>query len=308
MQDKIQILLFYKFIEIKKPEKFIKEHLKFCKDLNVKGKVLVSTEGINGSISGTQSQIEEYKKQLTSYKEFSDIVFKQESGLEHPFKKMNVRLRKEIVAFGKIVNTKQGGQYITAEQLKQLYENKEEFLILDARNDYEYKVGKFKDAIQLNIKTFKQFPEALAKIENFKDKKIITYCTGGIRCEKASAYMKQKGFKNVYQLKDGIITFGQKFPATFWQGKCFVFDKRLVSDINNTNETISNCHTCNTPSDLYRNCRNTECDKLYIQCKDCQENFNGCCSKQCFEKFKEQCIQKSFRNQHKLKPSPVQTS
>ncbi len=297
--EKIHIILFYKFIRLSKLKFLQKKHLKFMKELGVKGRILIAKEGINGSISGTKEQIENYKKELTKTHEFSDIVFKEEVGLEHPFRRISVLIRDEIVALGKKVDINKKADYITAEKLKEIYDkNKEkEYIILDARNYYEYKVGKFKNSIHLNIKTFREFPEALKKIEKFKDKKIITYCTGGIRCEKASALMKSQGFKKVYQLKNGIITFGQKFPGTYWNGKCFVFDKRLVSDLNKTGETISNCYTCEKLSDLYRNCRNVHCDKLYTQCKSCQEEFSGCCSQECFKEFQKQCLVKATLNQ-----------
>ncbi|MEM3074501.1 MAG: rhodanese-related sulfurtransferase [Candidatus Pacearchaeota archaeon] len=295
--NKVHILLFYKFVDIKYPETFRKRHLKLLNILGVKGRVLIAKEGINGSISGSREQIEKYKEELKKDKRFEDITFKEEVGLEHPFRRTKVLVRKEIVAIGKKIDLNNKAPYISAEELKQLYGSGADFVILDARNYYEYEVGKFESAIHLNIKTFREFPQAIRKIENLKDKKIITYCTGGIRCEKASAVLKLNGFKEVYQLKDGIINFAQKFPNTYWVGKCFVFDKRLVSDVNNTGETISNCLTCNVSSDLYRNCRNIHCDRLFIQCKKCQESFSGCCSKECLEVFKIQCLVKSIKNQ-----------
>ena len=296
----IHILLFYKFAEIKNPERFQQRHLREILKLGVKGRILVAKEGINGSVSGTKEQVANYKKLLASDKRFKDIIFKEEKGLEHPFRRTQVLLREEIVALNKKVNMKNTGDYITAEELHELYEKggDKNFVILDARNYYEYNVGRFKGAIHLNIKTFREFPEALKKIDNLRSKKIIAYCTGGIRCEKATAYMKDKGFKNVYQLKNGILDFGKKFPKAEWQGKCFVFDKRLVSDVNNQNETpLTKCSTCDELSDLYRNCRNVYCDKLYTQCKECQEDFSGCCSKECLIKFRKQCIEKSVANQ-----------
>ena len=156
------------------------------------------------------------------------------------------------------------------------------------------------DAIHLNIKNFRDFPEALKKIENLKDKKIITYCTGGIRCEKASAYMKEKGFKNVYQLKDGILTFGKNFPDTFWEGKCFVFDKRMISSINSPkseDDIITNCENCNVVCDLYKNCRNPTCDRFVVLCVKCQEELIGCCSESCKHELQKLFLEKSMRNQ-----------
>ena len=299
----LRVILFYKFAKIERPEIWVKHHLRFCKELGLHGRVLVSEEGINGSVSGTPEQIEAYKEKLTSDERFADIVFKEDPVIEHPFTKMKVKRRKEIVTFGKEVDfEKDHAEYIDSKDLKKLYDEGkvgEEVIILDTRNDYEYKVGKFKDAIHLNIKNFRDFPEALKKIENYKDKKIVTYCTGGIRCEKAAPYMKSQGFKDVVQLRDGIITYGKEFPDTNWEGKCFVFDKRLLSDLNTEDNIIQECEVCGKESDLCRNCRNLNCDKLFVECLDCQKELNGCCSKVCLIEFREQCHEKALKNQDK---------
>jgi len=299
--EKLYVLLFYKFVKIENPEKFKEEHLKSCNNLGVLGRIIVAEEGINGSVSGTKEQIENYKIILASEEIFSGIVFKEEEILNHPFTKMQIKIKDEIVNFGVSVNLEQNGEYLDSEKFYELYKKSPEaFIILDTRNDYEYKIGKFKNAIHLNIKTFRQFPEALKKIENLKDKKIITYCTGGIRCEKASAYMKEKGFKNVYQLKDGILNFGKRFPDTFWEGKCFVFDKRMVTSINSPeseDDIITNCENCGDVCDLYKNCRNPECDRFVIICLKCQEKLIGCCSVECKNELQKLFIKKALTKQ-----------
>ena len=300
--EKLYVLLFYKFVEMKDLEYFQRIHLKLCNKIGVLGKVLIGKEGINGSVSGTKSQVEEYKKSLISDKKFSDIVFKEDEVLNHPFTKMAVRIRNEIVTFGKEVDFSKKAEYISAEELYDMYQNKEvgeDFIILDARNDYEYKVGKFKGAEHLNIKNFREFADALEKVKGIKEKKIITYCTGGIRCEKAATYMRSKGFQKVLQLKDGILDFGKKFPDTFWEGKCFVFDKRLVTPINSTDfskDTITECEICGIPCDLYKNCRNENCDRLVISCLECQEKYIGCCSESCLSELRKKFFEKSIRN------------
>lgn len=299
MED-LRVILFYKFVKIEKPDIFRKQHLKFCKNLGVLGRVLVSEEGINGSVSGTKEQIEAYKKHLLEDSRFEGIVYKEDPVIEIPFTKMKVKYRKEIVTFGKEIDLEKTGEHIEPDKLKEMYENEtpgEDFVVLDARNAYEYKVGRFKNSVHLDIKNFRDFPEALKKIEHLKNKKIVAYCTGGIRCEKATAFMKEQGFENVMQLNDGILNFGKNFPDTYWEGKCFVFDKRLVSPINSGEDTISECSVCSKPSDLYRNCRNVNCDKLFIECLECQKRLNGCCSEECLAEFKKQCMEKSFRKQ-----------
>jgi UPF0176 protein len=300
---KLYVLLFYKFTNIEDPKKLKDNHLKFCKSLGLFGRVLIANEGINGSVCGTKDQIENYKNYFSSNPKFSGIVFKEDEVISQIFTKMQVKVKKEIVTFQKSINYENRAEYINSEELYKIYkENPKEIVILDTRNDYEYKVGKFKNAIHLNIKNFREFPEALNKIENLKDKKIVTYCTGGIRCEKAATYMKENGFKNVYQLKDGILNFGKKFPDTFWEGKCFVFDKRLIAPINSPNSeknTITECENCGVPCDLYKNCRNVNCDRLVILCLDCQKRLIGCCSESCKHELQKQFLEKSFRKQNR---------
>jgi len=295
--ENLKVILFYKFVNIADPEKFVEEHLKYCKNLKTMGRVLVSNEGINGSISGTNLQIETYKTYLKSDFRFEGIVFKEDSVIEHPFTKMKVKVRGEIVTFGEKVDVTKTGKHIEPVDLKKLYDSEEEFIVLDARNYYEYKVGKFKNAIHLDLKNFRDFPKELEKLEKYKNKKIVAYCTGGIRCEKATAYMKEKGFSDVMQLNEGILNFGKQFPDTYWEGKCFVFDKRLVAPINSEDDTIASCEVCSKPSDLCRNCRNLNCDKLLVECLDCQKELNGCCSSECLIEFREQCMEKAIRKQ-----------
>lgn len=290
---KIHVLLFYKFQEIENPEHFARKQKSFCKKLGVLGKILIAKEGINGSISGTEDQTEKYKKFLWLQGGFGDVKFKEETIFKHPFTRMYVRIRNEIVSLKKIVNLNKIGKYLSPKEFLELYNEKNEknnLIILDARNYYEYELGRFKNALNPNIKTFREFPKFVEKFKktigkNIKNKKIVMYCTGGIRCEKASAYMKEQGFENVYQLEGGIINFCQQFPDTFWEGRCFVFDKRLMTDLNQKNRPITKCINCKEFCDLYRNCKNVECDKLVIMCVRCQEKFKGCCSENCLKEF-----------------------
>ena len=296
--NNINILLFYKFVEVENPSDFVEKHLAFCKKLKIFGKVLVGKEGINGSISGTKEQTEKYKEKLREDKKFSDIIFKEEIGKSSPFTKMSVRDRDEIIRMGKKIDMNNVGKYISPKEFLSLYDREDKnLIILDARNDYEWKVGKFKNSITPNIKTFREFPKFVESIKDKKDKKIVMYCTGGIRCEKASSYMIQQGFNDVRQLHGGIISFCQKFPNTVWDGKCFVFDKRLVSNINEDGGLISECLLCNSSCDLYRNCKNKKCDKFVIMCLDCEKKMNACCTDNCLREFRKQCSEKSFLKQ-----------
>ncbi|HVY01459.1 MAG TPA: rhodanese-related sulfurtransferase [Candidatus Nanoarchaeia archaeon] len=286
MKENIHILLFYKFLDIKNPQEVAKKHKNDCIKLGLNGRILFSEEGINGSVAGTVDKTEAYKKMMRQDERFSDIVFKEDIGISMPFRKMVVKVKKEIVTLKKKVDLKNSGKNLTPKEFLDLYEKGEDVIVLDTRNNYESKVGKFKNAITPDIEKFSDFPDFVETIKDKKDKKIVMYCTGGIRCEKASAYMKEQGFKDVSQLKGGILTFGKEFPDTVWEGTCFVFDRRLVSSVNKESKPITNCETCGALCDLCRNCSNAACDKMFVQCMDCKHKLIGCCSNECFQKHK----------------------
>ena len=277
----IVVSSFYKYISLDSPESFQKEHLEFCNSIGIKGKVLVAKEGINGTVSGTKEQIEQYENKLNSYKEFSDVKFKRTTSLYHPFKKTIVRIRNEIVTSRFKVEAKKVGNHLSPSEVKKLYDNKEDFIILDARNNYESKIGKFKNAITPNIKTFRQFTKVIPELKKYKDKKIIMYCTGGVRCEKASALLIKEGFKDVNQIDGGILNYIEQYPDTYFEGRCFVFDHRLSVESGENVKDISICELCHEPCSNYINCANTYCDKLFIACKECRDQLKHTCSKNC---------------------------
>jgi UPF0176 protein len=286
--EQVHILLYYKFQPIKDVEYFIRVHKRKCEELAIVGKVLVGNEGVNGSVAGTYEQMEEYKEFFQGIEGFEDLWFKEELGNEAPFNKMIVREKKEIVSLQKKVDMSRKGKYVNSEEFLEGVKD-EDTIIIDTRNDYEYEVGKFKGAVNPNIKTFREFPEFVDKFKEKvdKDKKIFMYCTGGIRCEKASLYMEDQGFTDVHQLHGGIINFRQEIPDKGWEGKCFVFDKRLVTKDSDDAEVISECISCGETSDLQRNCKNVGCDDLVVQCAKCQEKLHGCCREECMYEFLE---------------------
>lgn len=304
MIEEIHILAFYKYVNIENPERFMKDHLNFCLELGIRGRILVGKEGINGSVSGTLEQTEKYKEYLLVDLRFQGMMFKEDVGLLHPFEKMQIKVKEEVVHFGVDVDLKYTGTHLQPSEFLEIYDEqgklKDNILLLDARNDYEYNVGRFKDSVHLDIKNFRDFPEAAKQqLVNKKDKKVVMFCTGGIRCEKASAYLKQElGFQDVAQIDGGIANFGKQFPDTVWEGSLFVFDKRLVVPINQKDQrAITECVGCGKECDLYKNCRNAYCDKLYITCIDCEHAMNGCCSDNCLEEFRKQCLEKSADRQ-----------
>ena len=282
--EQVHILLYYKFQPIKDVEYFIRVHKRKCEELAIVGKVLIGKEGVNGSVAGSKEQMEKYREFVLSLEGFKDVMFKEEIGNSLPFNKMIVRERDEIVSMKMDVDMTKKGNYVNPQEFLEGVNN-DNIIILDARNDYEYAVGKFKGAVNPNIKTFRDFPEFVEKFKENKKKKIYMYCTGGIRCEKASLYMEQEGFTDVHQLHGGIINFRQEIPEKGWEGKCFVFDKRLVTKDSDEDEIISNCVSCGEVSDLQRNCKNVSCDDLVVQCAKCQKKLHGCCRKECMHEF-----------------------
>ena len=279
-----RVLLFYKYIFIEDPEKLKEQQLDWCLNNDIKGRIIVAAEGINGTVSGLIRDVENYKNFIRSYKIFEDIIFKQDEADEIAFMKMHVRLKEEIVNSNlRSTSLKNGGKRLSPGELLEFYESGKEFIIVDARNWYESKIGKFRNALTPQLKNFREWPEAVESLKDFKDKTVVTYCTGGIRCEKASAYMVEKGFKDVYQLEGGIINFTKKFPDTYWEGGIFVFDERRVVEPNSKNELkyISSCYFCGEPASYYINCHNLDCDKIIVTCHKCKADNDYCCSQEC---------------------------
>lgn len=280
-----KVLLFYKYVQLNNPQEIVNTHLKWCIQNEIKGRVFFANEGVNGTVSGTIENIEKYKSHLKTFPEFQDIWFKEDDADSHAFKKMHVRLKNEIVHGDlKEVSIENGGKRLAPEQLRKLYDEQNDFVIVDARNWYESKIGKFKNAVTPPLKNFREWTEfADNELSSLKEKTIITYCTGGIRCEKASAYLVEKGFKDVYQLDGGIVNYIKQFPDTYWQGGMFVFDERRVVEPNTKDELkyISNCYSCGTPTSYYINCHNVDCDKILVACHDCKVKNDYCCSDGC---------------------------
>ena len=200
---------------------------------------------------------------------------------------MLVKLKKEIISTRFGADIKNKAEYIEPQELLKKYENKEDFVIIDARNDYEFDVGHFQNSVKLPIKTFQDFPKGVKTIGNLKDKEVITFCTGGVRCEKASAYLKQQGFKNVKQLHGGIIKYGEIVGDKYWNGKCFVFDERgaIEIDPNKQEDNYEQCSICYVPNEEKHTC--PYCAKGFTMCKNCVPLMDECCSKFCRNKIRE---------------------
>jgi UPF0176 protein len=279
---------YYKYVEIEEPEVFAIRHLKYCKRLGITGRIIVADEGMNGQLSGTIAQCEQYMRELVADPRFETTDFKIDTAEKPAFHKMHVRYKPEIVNSG-LSNIKEinpaveTGGHLSAEAFKKLKE-KDNVIVLDVRSNYEHSVGKFKGALTLDMENFREFPEKLAELEEFKDKTIITYCTGGIKCEKASALLLKRGFKDVYQLDGGILKYGKTGGGEDFEGKCYVFDGRIVVDVNSVNPVvITKCIHCSETSVRYVNCANVLCNDQIILCETCGWEWEGACSEACKE-------------------------
>lgn len=230
----IIIASFYKFVSLSDFESLKEPILVKMHEIGIKGTVILAHEGINGSFAGTREQMDLFYRYMHSDSRFADLNFKETFDENNPFEKAKVKLRKEIVTMG-VTNVDPAlnqETYLDPTQWHELIQDPEVILI-DTRNDYEFGLGTFKNAINPDIDNFREFPEYVKQhLEDKKDKKIAMFCTGGIRCEKTTAFMKEQGFKHVYQLHDGILNYIEKTPAdeSLWEGKCFVFDNRVAVD------------------------------------------------------------------------------
>lgn len=278
---------FYQYFSIENPQAFRDEMYRALNALKVFGRIYIATEGINAQISVPSHLLENFKEYVYSFKPLKGLrlnIAVNDDGKS--FWVLRIKVRDKIVADGIVdpsFSMKNKGKYVNAQQMNELIA-KPDTIIIDMRNHYEYEVGHFDRAIEIPSDTFReQLPMAAEMMKEHKDKNIIMYCTGGIRCEKASAYMLHEGFKNVYHLEGGIINYANKIkeaalPSLF-KGKNFVFDERLGEKI--TEDIIAKCHQCGAPCDTHTNCKNEGCHLLFIQCPSCAEKFDGCCTQAC---------------------------
>jgi UPF0176 protein len=285
-----RILLYYKYVKIADPVALADEHRTFCEQLGVKGRILIAHEGINGTISGTVEQTQAYMDHMHQHPLFRDMVFKVDPYHKHAFKKLKVRVRREIVTWRldeEVDPSKQTGKRLSPREFYEMLQ-RDDVIVIDGRNDYEYDIGHFKGAIRPGVRTTREFPEWVRKnLSQYKDRKIITYCTGGIRCEKLTAFLLKEGFKDVAQLDGGIVTYAKdpEVKGQLFYGKCYVFDERIAIPVNQVEDVIvGKCHHCGKPEDRYINCAYDMCHKQHICCPECEEKYQGYCTEECREK------------------------
>lgn len=284
-----RVLLYYKFVSISDPEVYTKEHLAYCSELGVLGRILIAAEGINGTLSGTVDQTEAYMAQMKADPRFADMIFKIDEVDGHAFRKLFVRHRQELVTFRvpyELDPNKTVGKYLKPAEWREMMD-RDDVIIVDARTDYEYDLGHFRGAIRPDgVKSFREFPEWVRnRLSEHKDKPVLTYCTGGIRCEKFTGFLLHEGFKDVYHLEGGIVSYG-KDPETrgeAWEGKCYVFDERIAVTVGDrSRETVSTCLGCGTPWDQYQNCANLDCRTQIFLCPECEQERRRACSEACY--------------------------
>jgi len=283
---KYQTLLYYCYSRIEDAEQFASNHLEFCKSLNLVGRIIVADEGLNGTVSGTAESCKIYMDTLHADPRFSKIDFKIDDVEEPSFIKMHCRYKSEIVHSGLrdpgIINPeKKTGIHLEPADFVKMKDD-QDLVIVDVRSNYEHSIGRFKNAVTFDIENFRDFPAMINELAQYKDKKIVTYCTGGIKCEKASALLLHEGFENVYQLHGGIIKYGKEAGGEDFEGKCYVFDNRVAVDVNTVNPVvISTCRNCGAHTTKMINCANPECNEHFTQCDACGEKLDGACSELC---------------------------
>jgi len=277
-----KIILYYGFTPIGDPEAMKLWQKTLCENLGLKGRILISKHGINGTLGGDMSALKKYVRQTKEYPGFRGIDFKWSDGTGNDFPRLSVKARKEIVAFGApdelkvddqgVVN---GGVHLRPEEVNQLVaERGDDVVFFDGRNAFEAKIGKFKNAIVPNTNTTHDFIADIesGRYDHLKDKPIVTYCTGGIRCEILTPIMKNRGFKEIYQIKGGIVRYGEKFKDgedSLWEGSLYVFDKRMNMDFSPNAKTIGECEKCAAPTSQFYNCADLGCRDLILLCEDC---------------------------------------
>ena len=284
--DLDKVILYYAFTPIADPTALMLWQKNLCETLNIKGRIIISEQGINGTLGGKMSDLKKYVKATKDYPGFNKIDFKWSAGTGNDFPKLKIKIKDELVLFGKTDEIKVGekgiiggGIHLRPEEVDKLVaERSEDVVFFDGRNSFEAKIGRFKDAVIANTSTTRDFIKELdsGKFDHLKNKAVITYCTGGIRCEILSVLMKNRGFQEVYQIKGGIVRYGDMYGDTsYWEGSLFTFDDRLTIDFSNEVKMIGTCKRCESKTKSFRNCLNEGCHQLVLLCDECYANHKG---------------------------------
>lgn len=282
-----KIILYYKFAPISDPEAVKLWQKTLCEKLNLRGRILISKHGINGTVGGEIDDVKAYIKETKTFTGFKNTTFKWSEGGRENFPKLSVKVRKELVALDAADELEVdehgvvgGGKHLKPEEVHKLVaERGDDVVFFDGRNAYEAKVGKFKDAIVPNVRTSHDFKKELEdpKYDNIKDKPVVTYCTGGIRCEIISSMMKKRGFKEVYQIDGGIVKYGEQYgDEGLWEGSLYVFDGRMNVKFSDKAKDIGECVHCAAKTSNYENCALKSCNNLVLICENCKDDKQTC--------------------------------
>ena len=275
-----KVILYYKFTPIADPEAVLLWQKYLCQSLNLKGRILISKHGINGTVGGEMADVKKYVRETRRYEGLKKTVFKWSDGTGNEFPRLRVVVKDELVAFGSpgeievdengVVG---GGIHLRPEQVEELVKERgDDVVFFDGRNAYEAKIGKFKNAIVPDVDTSRDFIREIesGKYDHIKDKPVVTYCTGGIRCEILSAVMKKRGFNEVYQIDGGIVKYGERFgDEANWEGSLYIFDDRMAMDFSDKAKVIGKCDKCSAPTKDFRNCNTASCHQLILLCDSC---------------------------------------
>jgi UPF0176 protein len=279
-----QVLLFYKYVTIENPEAlatWVKDRAAFY---GLTGRCLVAEEGINGTFEGETENTEQFVQELLQDAHFTGMQIKRSVGTGSAFKKLWVRVRNEIVGtqFDTSVDPrKRTAPRISADELHAWYQNKKDFVVIDMRNDYEFRSGHFKNSVNPGLENSRDLPKALSKLQEYKNKKVLTVCTGGVRCEKMSAYLLENGFSDVQQLENGMHGYMEKYPGKNFLGTLYTFDGRVTMDFGGERTVIGTCHSCNASTETYTNCKNDLCHLHFLVCESCAKPDGVYCSEKC---------------------------
>lgn len=307
-------LAFYHLVFVETPHLEVQKHKNFFKNKDITSRIYISQEGINGQMSGELSAIREYQEFLRKDPRFSSVIFKEDVVKENVFPRATVKERRRLVAFDREVDISVRGEHLAPHAWKEHLEKDEPYLLIDVRNEYESEIGHFEKAERPAVGTFREFgkyADALKEKIDPSQTKVLMYCTGGIRCEYYSSYMKEIGFDRVYQLEGGVINYGHEVGSDHWKGKLFVFDDRLAVSIDGKEqEPLSSCVHCGEPSDVHYNCANMDCNKLFLSCTSCVQEQKGCCSEACtcaerLRPFEVSKGNKPFCRKHLINLPPV---
>jgi UPF0176 protein len=258
------VILFYKYVAIADAESFAAEQRQLCESLGLKGRILIAAEGINGTLAGPEKGVNRYIAALRTDERFADVEFKLSAGDAGTFPKLVVKVRAEIVTLNAGAIAPDKDNHLRPIDWKRMMEQNPDAVPLDIRNRFESDAGRFENAVVCDIEHFRDLPQYVDRLEGLKDKTILMYCTGGIRCEKASALFRSRGFNNVFQLHGGIAAYQEQFGNEHWQGECFVFDQRMTVRVEEGLVQIGRCAHTGRATSRFVNCLHDPCHKLFI--------------------------------------------